>query len=179
MEDDACEREDFELELDLLPIPQQVSMLRKMVEEAKINLILAQQLARRIAQAGEADALSREECRRFTTVVLDEIRDIRAILVLQWSASNSEREILEQLHHIFYPQTRPDGGLAYTLDAQMFHIRMGMSIDDLTCGLPEGLQRMYWQRLWDYVEANPDEPAGWRTRLGVPGPDDKSGEKDR
>jgi hypothetical protein len=157
--------EDIEAYLDRKPIREQVVWLQKSIEDAKTDLFLAHQIAQKIIAAHRAGVLSKGEREIFISAVTQDIKDLQAMLVLQWSGANSDREVLEQLHHIYYPKIRPDGGRALTLDAQLYAYRRGMSFDDLSLGAREGGQREYWEMLCKFAESHPDEPEGWRDQL--------------
>jgi hypothetical protein len=158
--------EEFESWLDKKPIPEQVAWMVDAVENAHRDLLVAHWVAQKIGTAHDAGVLKPEEGERFAETVRVRIKDLQAMLVIQWSGRNSDREILEQLHHIYWPHTRPDGGLGYTLDDDLRMLRTGVPFEVLLqdMGVREGLQRQYWNRLVQYAEKHPDEPVGWRER---------------
>jgi hypothetical protein len=158
-----------EASLDGKSIPEQVAWLEDLIENARTNLFIAHQLAERILAARNAGVLSKAEGQRFAPLVVETVKDIQAMLVLHWSGRNSDREVLEQLHLIYYPRKRPDGGLALSLIDHMFLVRDGFPFAEITEGVREGPELSYWKRLVEYIESHPDEPAGWRKRVSKGG----------
>ena len=160
--------EEIEKCLEALSIPEQVDWFSGTVQEAKALLFGAHRLADKIMAAKDAGVLREEELDRFAKR-MQEIKDLQGMLVLHWSGANSELETLEQLHHIFYPQTRPDLGTALTLLDHMLYYRLGSSIEDKIKHLTSWPQREYWKMLHHYLDSHPDEPAGWREVLAKRG----------
>jgi hypothetical protein len=161
--DDGWEK--IEESLDQIPIPEQVASLENSIKEAQTKLFMAHWLAEKIIAAIHAGVLNEEEGERFVTTATESIKDLQAMLVSHWSGANSEREILEQLHHIYYPLRRLDGGLADTLEHHMNGFRLEIPFELMIKNKREGMQREYWERLRKYVESHPDEPPGWRESL--------------
>jgi hypothetical protein len=150
-------------DLDAMPIHEQTALLKNSLEEAKAKLFLAKMLAERIAAAG--DYLRDNEADEFTAAVLEDVKDLQSLLVLQWIGPRTEREVLEQLHLIYFPGKRLDGSLTSSLLDDMLHIRMGLPIEVLMQKARKPEQE-YWRRLERYLTENPDEPPGWRQKLG-------------
>jgi hypothetical protein len=169
--DDEDVWEAIEASLDEKSVPEQVAWLRGLVDKAKADLFIAHQLAQRIVAAAEVGVLGRGEGESFAATVTEQVKDLQAMLVLNWSGANSEREILEQLHLIYYPLTRPDGGSGYTLDDHMFQLRQGLPLHVVAGNVPEGSRLRYWEMLREYVETHPNEPPGWREALERRQPD--------
>lgn len=159
--------EDIEAWLDAKSIPEQVAEFARLVDEAKTELFLANQLALKIAAAVQVGVVNKEEGKVFSRTILQEIKDLQAMLVLQYAGGRTDRETLELLHLIYYPRTRRDGGAAHTLDDNLYHIRGGMAVDVLakSAGARDGTELKYWEMLRDFLETHPNEPPGWREGL--------------
>jgi hypothetical protein len=144
--------EKWENDLDKMPIPEQVAFMENQVDQAKTAMFIAWAIVKKIVAAANAGVLTREEGESFIKTVTEKIKDLQAMLARQWSGRNSEREILEQLHHIYFPRNLPHGN---TLNEHLLRAKR-IFLDRLTKGEPDGVQK-YWKLLVEYAEKYPEE----------------------
>lgn len=154
----------IENELDRKSIPEQLDWLAGAVERAIAELLIGSTLAKKVVIAYKADVLKEKEGESLAAA-FERIKDLQAMLVMQWSGHNSDREILEQLHHIYFPQRRPDGGLALSLDDHLLAARRG-ALEVLAKGAQSGPECEYWKRLGEYAKKHLDEPRGKARKKG-------------
>ena len=140
-------------------ISEQVRLFDDFIKGAKGQLLLAHQLAVRIKAAFEADVLKEEQALQFADAVVDNITDLQAMLVHDWSGSRTDREILELLHLIYFPKRDYAG----SLDDHLLDIRRRFPRNEADSG-SRGMKH-YWELLRKYAEEHPDEPLGWRDKV--------------
>ena len=133
--------------IDSKSIPEQVAMLEEHLEAANVHNMIVYLLVRRLAAAGAVGVLKSAEMSEWAKVVFQRIQDLRASLVLMWSPGYTDREVLEQLHTIYFPRHAPSRGLNYTLDDHLFGIRQNIPFDSWPEVTRSACQITYWKLL--------------------------------